>query len=438
MKIKTLLFQTLLLASISFYLTACSDDDDDSPDNGATNGSGNGAENGSANGSDNGSSSESPLYLVKSTEWSTDDGISLIYLTDSLDTNTEFNREQALAIDGYHYVNVNESGDDTETVFHLAVDNTSRLQRYVISNSNEFALDAEMDFSAHGITDARNAMRSGKIFSAEKGVIVDFETMQVIIFNPTTMTITTTVDLSEHAEADYPNRWSIFPAIDGDRVVVPITFYKDDWSPVALSKLVIVDTKTDTVTVDASTQCGSVSASAVDTAGNLYFAASPDIAAQHAIGAEGSFAPCIIRMKAGADGWDDEYYVDMTTLTEDGRPAYAIMTGTGNTAYTLIYSDTADPITVDNIDEATRQIVWEFHSLELGNEAAGVTKIVGAEPTGHRVHYGSFANGDSLTAWNNRINDDFTESTVYDTTDPTNWEVLTVIPGALETIARLR
>jgi len=394
---------------------------------------------GSSNDSDSVSDidAESPLYLVKATDWSADDGISLIYLTESLDSDTEFDPEKALAMDGYHFVSINQT-NSTGKDFHLAVDNTSILQRYTISDNGDIALAAELDFSSYGITDARNSLRSGKIYSAEKGYIIDSVGMQVIVFNPTEMTITDSISLAAHAEVDYPNRWSIFPAIDGDRVVVPITYYEADWTSAPLSKLVIVDTATDTVTVDTSTQCGSVSASAVDADGNVYFASHNDIATAYAVEADGSYPPCLIRMKGGADGWDDDYYVNLLDLTDDDRPAMAIMTGEGNKAYTLIYSADEDPLTLNNIDVA-RGSVWEFHSIELGNEAATVAKIANVEATGPRVQYGSFSDGNAgLTSWMMRINTDYTESTIYDTTDTENWEVLTVVPGALETIARLR
>lgn len=383
---------------------------------------------------------ETPLYLVKTTDWSTDDGTSLIFLTESLDSETIFNPEDALAVSGYHYVAVNESGDDSESAFYLAVDNTPILQRYVISDEGEVVLDAELDFTEQGITDARNSMRAGKIFSADKGYFIDHNTMQVIVFNPTEMTLTTTIDLSEYAEDDYPNRWAIFPVIDGERVVVPMTFYGSDWSAAALSKLIIVDTATDTVTVDNSTLCGSVSASAVDAEGNVYWATSHDVAVDYAVDpVNAAFAPCIIRMESGANGWDDGYYVNMTDLTDNDRPAYGVTTGDGYKAYTLVYSADAPPITADNVNDTAWQSVWEFSSFDVGSEFAGVTKIEGALPTKHRIKYGAFQNDDDeLTSWVHTINTDYTETTIYNTTDSENWEVLFVAPGDVETIAKIR
>lgn len=228
-----------------------------------------------------------------------------------------------------------------------------------------------------------------------------------------------TIDLSEHVEADYPLRWSIFPIIDGDRVVVPVTFHDADYAPTPLSKLVIYNATTDEVTVDTSTQCGSLSRSAVDDEGNVYWASSFDIAAGYALDASASFAddqtfaPCMMRMAAGADGWDDDYFVDLTSLTDDARPAHAIMTGNGDVAYTAIF----DPSDVGPISEdSARSNAWAFHSVELGNEAAGATVVPDAEPTNHRPSFGSFVNeSNELVGWIMTVNDEFTETTLPDT-----------------------
>lgn len=443
MRLRNLFTKSLLVASIGVVMTACGGDDDDRP----TSGGGEPTASPSPSSAPIPTSTPTPtpeadpLFVVKSTDWSTQDGISFFFVTDTLDTDTVYDPLAAqLTLPGYHYVSAIEGSENSELAFLLAIDNTARVQRYLVNEDSEIVFDKEIDLTPLGIADARNAMRSGKIFSAEKGYIIDSASMQVIVYNPTTLELVgSPISLEDHIEANYPDRWSIFPVIDGDRVVVPITFYENDGTAAPLSKLVIIDTETDQVTVDTSTMCGSVSASAVDEAGNVYFASSASAAIPYELEAPGSFAPCIIRMEAGADGWDENYYVDMTSFSENGRPAYGIMTGTGNTAYTLIYSNEAEAITPDNAAGAMRSAVWEFHSVELGNEVGSVTKIEGTEPTTHRLQYSSFTDPDGVvTPWVNRLNTDFTASTVYDTSGEETWEVLTIVPGALETINRLR
>ena len=382
---------------------------------------------------------DSPLYLVKTTDWSVKTGITSLFLTDSVNSDTKFNAEDALVISGYHYVAVNESGDDEDAAFYLAVDNTPKLERYIVNDEGKPELDKELDFSAQGITDARDAMRAGKIFSADKGYFIDKDTMQVVVFNPTEMTITKTIDLSEYAEVDYPKRWAVFSVIDGDRVVIPITFYESNWTAAKLSKLVVIDTTTDTVTVDSSTLCGGVSGSAVDAAGNVYWASSPEVAVSYKLDpVNAAFAPCMIRMKSGAEGWDDSYYVNMTDLIDHDRPVYGVTTGDGYKGYTLVYSDEATPLTADNAKGASKASVWEFHSFDLEAPFAGITKIENALPTNSKLNSGVFLNDDKVTSWIDTVSSDYTESTIYDTTDSENWKVLLVVPGDLETISRIR
>lgn len=419
MKLNHILYQSVLSAVFALAIVGCSSDDNN--DNGANTDI---------------ASNDGPRYLVKSTSWATDDGISMYFVTDTLDENTVFDDSKALAIDGYLGAALPE-GDNPDNAFYVGLRPDPVFQRYVVTDSGEIEFDKEISFANQGVSDGRNLMRSSKFVSAEKAYVIDSETLQILIFNPTEMTLIDTIDISDLDEEGM-YRWSIFPTIDGDRVVVPITFYESDWSAAALSKLVIIDTITDTVTSDVSTQCGSLSASAKDAAGNIYFASHNEVAAQSAIG-NASFRPCMIRMQAGGDGWDDSYYVNLLDLTEDGRPAMAVVPGTGDTAYTLIYSAEADAITVDNVDTAPRGAVWEFHSIELGNEAATVSKVDNVEGTVFRVQYGNLSH-DTLgeVSWMMRVNDDWTESTVYNTYDPANWTVLTKVPGQIEVVGRLQ
>lgn len=379
------------------------------------------------------------IYLVKSTSWTTDDGIALHFITDSLNAETVFDKSEALAIPGYTGIAVQE-GDNPDNAFFVGLNPSPVFQRYVVSDAGEVTEDKSIDFTNLGVgSTGRALMRASKILSPSKGYIVDANTLQIIVFNPTEMTITGTISLADLDEASLPKRWSIFPVIDGDRFIATISYYDADWAAAAHTKVVIVDSKTDTFVADTSTNCGSVSSSAKDSAGNIYFASHDQTAVSYFQGT-GAFPPCAIRINTGSNEWDDTYLMNLQNLTNDSRLAMTAMTGSGDTGYTLVLSSAAQAqLTADTHFKSLIQNVWEFHSFDLTDDSALSTKVDYDPMTVSRVQYGSFAH-DELgdISWMFRVSNDFGESTIINSTNPASWSDITTVPGQLELVTRLK
>ena len=381
------------------------------------------------------------LYLVKSTSWSTDDGIALHFVTDSLDQNTTFEESDALAISGNHYSVVVPSDGDAAASFLVGLGDESAFQRYVVSDTGEISLGNKIDFTNLGVADGRTLMRASKIMSATKAYAVDADSLQVVVFNPTAMTITKTISLASLDEATLPNRWSIFPTSNGDTFIAAISYYGANWEAVAHTKLVAIDSTTDALTSDTSTDCGGVSTSAKDAAGNIYFASHDDVALYyHLSDPYYQHPPCIIKVDALTNTWDDNYAMNMQGLTNDARLPMAAMTGNGDKAYTLILSDAAQQnITVDTGFRDLIRNVWEFHSFDITDDMATATKVNNVNLTTSRPKYGVVDHAElGEVSWMMTINDNYTESLIYNTTDDSAWSTLITVPGELETIGRLR
>jgi hypothetical protein len=379
------------------------------------------------------------IYLVKSTSWTTDDGIAMHFITDSLNEDTVFDESQALAIPGYTGIAVPE-GDNPDKAFFVGLNPEPVFQRYVVSDTGEVTLDKSIDFTSTGVAaTGRALMRASKILSASKGYILDANTLQIIVFNPTEMTITGAISLTDLNEADLPNRWSIFPVVDGDRFVAAISYYDADWSAAAHTKVVIVDSNNDTFVSDTSTDCGSVSSSAKDADGNMYFASHDETAVSYHKGT-GAFPPCVIRINSGANEWDNTYAMNMQNLTNDNRLAMTAMTGMGNTGYTLVLSPEAQAqLTADTHFKSLIANIWEFHSFDLTDDEAVASKVNYDVKTISRVQFGSFTHdelGDISWMW--RISDDWGTSTIINSTNPANWSDITSVPGQLELVTRLK
>jgi len=398
-----------------------------------------------------------PIYLVKSTAWLTDAGISLHFLTNTLNEETVFDTETALAIPEYTGIAVPE-GDNPDNAFYAGMYTSSVFRRYVVNETGVVSLGDEIDFSGVTSASGRNLLRATQFMSPTKAYALDFASLQIIAFNPTEMILIDTdesteeidtISLADIKEEQLPKTWSVFPTTDGDRFVATIGFYGADWSDSGDTKLVIVDSKDDSLATDSVDNCSAVSGSAKDAAGNMYFASYDESALAHQQG-RGDYAPCIIRVLAGTNVFDDSYLMNMQNLTNNGRMAMGAVTGSGDLGYNLILSDAGHTmVTEETIAKHLRIPVWEFHSFDLTDSNATATKVAGVVSTEKaqgipggtisRILNGSFNHhelGD--ITWMAQIDVEETSS-IYNSTDPATWSLITnKIPGQLEFVGRLK
>ena len=398
-----------------------------------------------------------PMYLVKSTAWVTEAGISLHFLTNTLDEETVFDPDTALAIPEYTGIAIPE-GYNPDNAFYAGMYTSSVYRRYVVSDTGEVSLDDELDFSGVSGATGRNLLRTTQFMSPTKAYALDFAGLQVIAFNPTDMTLIDTdastaaidtISLAGLAEADLPSTWSVFPTTDGNRFVATIGFYAEDGADPGVSKLVIVDSSNDSLATDSVDNCSAVTGAAKDAAGNMYFASYDGSALAHAQG-KGAYAPCIIRVLAGSNEFDDSYLMNMQNLTNNGRMAMGAVTGIGDIGYNLIMSDAGQGMVTDGtLAKHLRIPVWEFHSFDLTDSNATATKVEGVVSTEgaqgipggtiSRILNGSFNHHElGNITWMAQI-DVETTSSIYNSTDPKTWSLITnKVPGQIEFVGRLR
>lgn len=398
-----------------------------------------------------------PMYLVKSTAWVTEAGVSLHFLTDTLDEKTVFDPDTALAIPEYTGIAIPE-GYNPDNAFYAGMYTSSVYRRYVVSATGEVSLGDELDFSGVTSASGRNLLRATQFMSPTKAYALDFAGLQVIAFNPTDMTLIDTdestakidtISLASLADDELPKTWSVFPTTDGDRFVATVGFYGADWSDTGVTKLVVVDTNSDSLATDSVDNCSAVSGSAKDSAGNMYFASYDETALAQEQG-RGTYAPCVIRVLAGTNEFDDSYLMNMQNLTNNGRMAMGAVTGNGDIGYNLIMSDAGQAMVTDGtLAKHLRIPVWEFHSFDLTDSNATATKVEGVVSTEgspgipggtiSRILNGSFNHHElGNITWMAQI-DVETTSSIYNSTNPETWSLITnSVPGQIEFVGRLR
>ena len=141
--------------------------------------------------------------------------------------------------------------------------------------------------------------------------------------------------------------------------------------------------------------------------GDTYFGSTGGDAINHALGFDGSFPPCAVRVRAGATEVDDTFVADLNQLTGVG-PSAGPFAGSGNNGYLLAYDENAIP--VDPLLTAVEHTALDngrFYEVELGSTTPAT--VVAELPVGQGIGGAStfdgrgflirFARDFSSTSW---------------------------------------
>ncbi len=320
-----------------------------------------------------------PLFAVFGAVFSAEGSSAYVTLVDSLGpevTLTGDDLGDALTFAGTPTIGIDPGQPST---FFVGLTEEPTVQRWRVTEDEEFMLDGEVSFMREGLASAA-AGRNPLIFiSPTKAYYVDGNSLLVIVWNPTEMTVTGTFSFDGIAEADLLARTN-FINRDGDRLIISARHFREDMSAEILGTVAIIDTTDDSVTYDRQTRCGNLAWSSQNTAGDIYFASHPAQAASRVAGTAGDPAgePCIVRMLSGSDGFDPDYLVDLEELT--GAPSGALIQGPGDTAFVLRYNEEIFPLTMESALRGTVLPAWEYYRVEMGNEAATLEPVVGVDP----------------------------------------------------------
>ncbi|MEM9191851.1 MAG: hypothetical protein AAGF12_21950 [Myxococcota bacterium] len=258
------------------------------------------------------------------------------------------------------------------------------VTRWEIGEDGTFTRGNTVSFMGLGI--ATISARPGllQVVSDTKGYYIDVDNLQVVVWNPLTMEITTT--LSFDSAAPEPGQtFGLSPALRaGDRVVAA-GGYGDMATGVLSQTLVMVsiDVNTDAVNVVETTTCGGNSNTSVVLAddGWIYASNGARTVARYRLGTPGTFPPCLVRFDPAAQAFDPTYRVALGDLT--GEPTTGeLAIGPGGQLLTLAYNETLVPIT----DATTDAIMlgtpaWQYYAIADPATATTATRVESLMPT---------------------------------------------------------
>lgn len=276
-------------------------------------------------------------------------------------------------------------GDGT---VYVGLESSPIIERWGLDEAGVLQKQDEVSFANFGVTSTLGGGRNVIQFVDEdRAYYFDNQNLQVIAFDPVAMTTGDAFSIDGLAVEGQDHALN-FIHRDGDRFIITARYWDlADETTTSLVRAAIVDSTNDSVTYIEDTRCGDIAFDATDADGNLYLGSHPGHAVYMAAGLDGEDPPpqCILRINAGANEFDPDYFVDMTALS--GGVVGGLLQGVDGRAYVFTYM--GETITEDNWRPSLRGDDWAIYTLELGNEAATYAPVAGLS--------GVTAYGDSFT-----------------------------------------
>lgn len=361
-----------LVAALAAGLPACSSEDD-AEDPAATGGQGGaddgsgaaGGQGGAADGEGGAAGSDGAgarRYAVMSLVSTAESSSAYVSIVPTLDEGELGDLSKSLELADAAYL----FGTGSDSRFYVLRE-SAVLSAYDVTAAGTFEEGPSVSFFNHGVAAGRSE-RSVVFVSETKAYLLDDVSLQAIAWNPTTMAITSTIDLSELGKEGWVTYFDYRPKQRGAQLVLPAYYLDENFSASPTEAAVaFIDTATDAVTVARDTRCGGFSTSALTASGDLYVASDPYLDALHRTAGEAASPPgCLLRVRAGETRFDPDFFVTISDIAEDFGGG--IVPGHGTHAYLRVYDEEVEAVTAETtaIDLYARA-AWRWWRIDTAD-----------------------------------------------------------------------
>ncbi|AUX32747.1 MULTISPECIES: hypothetical protein [Sorangium] len=325
-----------------------------------------------------------PLYAMTTMLQVGQDATSLLVLTPSLDDGQTIDYAQAVEIPDQAHLFGIEGGT---SVYALLLQ-TPQLTRYDLDPSGRLEAAQELRFDRFGVAGGAST-RSVHFVSERKAYLLDDTSLQAIAWDPEEMVIKKAIDLGGLKREGWIPYFDYLPKRRGNQLVVIALYYDQNFSKILPeTSAALIDVETDEVTYVHDERCGGVSNSTIAPSGDLYLGSDPYNAAVNVIGGHAaSKTGCLIRMRAGEDTFDPDFFVNVSDLT-GGFPGGGIVPGPGSTAYLRAYDESLFAVSpATDALSLYAAAAWRWWKIDLESITTAATVVEGVPPSSGVVKY---------------------------------------------------
>lgn len=372
-------------------------------------------------------SGTTPLYLAATRVWDDTSTTSYFHVLPSIDADTVVDGSQALEVGGSAKLFANGPNE----WFAIGSGESPTITRYTLNERGQLERGKAMSLQTYGVQDLWDTLYFA---SAEKAYYPDPSSGQLVVWNPSTMTITGTVDLSETVREGYLSHHGLRSIRRGTDILFTMSWF--DWETndavVGETALIALDTETDSIRkVDVDRRCGGITQVVEHPSGDAYFVSSALAAAAHELGRL-STAPCALRVRAGEDSFDADYQIRLSDVAGSGVAGEPMPGDGGKILLRVADRDQLEVTAESRSWDLTGQAAWRWVSWDVeANEAENLDELA---PSTADVFW--FDVDGKLFA--SESTNDYAETTLIEVTGGGAPRRALTAPGLLHGIARIR
>jgi hypothetical protein len=277
-------------------------------------------------------------YAVLSQVSSADATVGYVSVVESIAEGelSDTSRSLELADAGYLF------GTGASARFYVLGD-SAVLAAYDVLNDGSFVPGPSMSFANSGVVPGASE-RSVIFISETKAYLLDDRSLQAVVWNPTDMTITGSIDLGALGKEGWITYFDYRPKLRGADLVLPAYYFDDSFGAASGEAAVaFIDTLTDAVEVVRDDRCGGFSTSALDDEGDIYLASDPYVDALRRVGTDPSApAGCVLRVRRGERRMDPDFFLQISSVL----PGFGggIARGGAGFVYIRAYDEATAPV----------------------------------------------------------------------------------------------
>ncbi|MFE8605572.1 MxcI protein [Archangium violaceum] len=280
-----------------------------------------------------------PLYAITTQMLAADVPNSYVIVTDKAEQAATLSLDNAIEVPGRALgVGVPKSGS-----LYVVTDANATVVRYTLTSKDTLEESGRVSFESKGVSSLGEYQNNFQFISETKAYFFDATVPQVVIWNPTAMTVTGSIPLDSLAIPDTTLSFSGAPVLLENQIIMPVGWRQDAVANIiGKAGVVSVDTRTDTAIISTDDRCGYTHDAVVGADGKVYIATEAYGAAVYRT-QEGTAEPCLLKFDPQTHTFDPSFYKSLNELVGGGI-AGALIHGPQGTAYVRVLDETLAPV----------------------------------------------------------------------------------------------
>lgn len=368
-----------------------------------------------------------PAFAIGTRIWDDTTTTSYFHVVDSLEAGTTVDLSKAIEVSG----SAKLFSIGTLGWFAIGGGEAPTISRYTLDANNRLVPGETISLQSYGVSSLWDTVY---VVSPTKAYYPDRDNQQLIVWNPTEMTISGTISLTQTNRDGFLSLFSYTPIVRGSQLLFSVGWF--DWntndSVRGETGLVAIDTTTDQVTsFTTDNRCGGITTGFEVGNGDFYLVSSALAGAAYKLGRL-TTEPCALRIRAGETAIDASYVLQLDTLTS-GALAGEPVSGGGNQIFLRVFDEAkaeipAEPATWD----VTGQLAWDWWSWNVSTGTA--SKVEGLPASTADVIWFQ-VDGHTYGA---QTTEDYKMTTLIDLSTTGGPTTAITAPGFMHGVARIR